>query len=112
MEIDPKRSELLVASTVAGRIQRFDQITLKPKGAYKGAMGVRTIALDAEHDTALVASLVTGKITAIKLSTGKVIKSWYLGPWLRTIELDREQSVAYVTSVFWLYRLDYASALK
>jgi hypothetical protein len=108
MAFDVKTNELLVASPVESRIQRFDAATLAPKGAYPSIFGVRTLAIDHTNDALIVGSLATGKVALMSLLDRKIRRSWYVGPWLRHIVLAPERGVAFISSIGGLYELRYA----
>ncbi len=99
---------LLVASPLAGRIQRFDETTLSPLAPLKAPFGVRVLALDEGRNLLLAGSLVTGKVTLIALPEGRAVRSWYVGPWLRSIVVNAGAGRAYISSNGALYELDYA----
>ena len=108
MAYDPLHRELLMASPTESVIQRFDALTLAPKGEFKTLLGVRVIAMDEANDAMLVGSLFTGRIALVGLSDHKVRRVWYLGPWLRSIVIAPGTGIAYVSSQKSLYELHYS----
>lgn len=109
MAYDAKRTLMLAASPVEGRILRYGADDLSPRGDFPTLFGARVIAIDETRDLMLVGSFATGKIAAQDMATGKILKTWYIGPWLRTIVTDARRGQAYVSSNGWLYRLDYSA---
>ena len=110
MAYDPKRDEVLLASSGDSRVLRYDAQTLEPKGSIEATFGVRFLAVDPIRDYLLADSLVNGKVIMIDLSNHELLQSWYLGPWLRTIALAPERGIAYVSSNGGLYELRYANS--
>lgn len=107
MAYDPGHGELLMASPAEGRIQRFDALTLEPKGAFKAIAGARNIVVDEANGVMLVASLLTGKVAMMGLKDHEVKREWYLGPWLRSVVIAPGTGTAYVSSQKSLYELHY-----
>lgn len=103
-----KANQVLLASSVEARVQRFDADTLVLLGYFGAPFGVRAVAVDEERNLMLCASSTGGQVTVVALDTGQTHATYYLGPWLRSIALDVANGIAYVSSNGALYMLPYA----
>jgi hypothetical protein len=100
-------NEILLASPLTSRIERYDAETLRPTGHFDALFGVRVMAVDDRRGLVFGASLATGEVVAIDAASGRRLARFYLGPWLRTIQIHPTRATAYVSSNGALYELRY-----
>ena len=98
MVLDVRHDELLIATPFKSKIIRYDPVTLAKKGSINGNIGVRSVAIDQEHDLLFAGSIVDNTLRIIDLNTYKTIRSYWVGPWVRSIVPDSEHRLAYIST--------------
>ena len=107
MILDENRNELLIAAPSKSRISRYDPMTFEYLGSIQANWGVRSLAIDREHDLLFAGSLVDNTLIVIDLNTYKTVRKYWVGPWIRTIVLDTDNRLAYLSTKYDLVRVNY-----
>lgn len=107
MILDENRNELLIAAPSKSRISRYNPTTFEYLGSIQANWGVRSLAIDREHDLLFAGSLVDNTLIMIDLNTYKTIRKYWVGPWIRTIVLDTDNRLAYLSTKYALVRINY-----
>ena len=107
MILDENRNELLISNPSKGTISRYDPLTFEYLGAISANWGVRSLAIDKEHNLLFAGSLVDNTLVIIDQTTNQTIRRCWVGPWVRSIVLDTENRLAYVSTRYELLCVQY-----
>lgn len=107
MILDENRNELLISNPSKGTISRYDPLTFENLGAISANWGVRSLAIDKEHDLLFAGSLIDNTLVIIDQTTNQTIRRCWVGPWVRSIVLDVENRLAYVSTRYELLCIQY-----
>ena len=107
MILDENRNELLISNPSKGTISRYDPLTFEYLGAISANWGVRSLAIDKEHNLLFAGSLIDNTLVIVDQTTNQTIRRCWVGPWVRSIVLDTENRLAYVSTRFELLCVQY-----